>query len=88
MNPTCTITYDIPRQMMGREPRRGDFIRTVSRRDGSTNSVYLVVQSHEVRRRVPSPNRRFKLVVQRGYGAHDLQRAVGMIWDLHWYSRR
>lgn len=79
---TGRITYDIPRVMGSRSPIRGEFLRSISRRDNSTLTVYLIVWVREVRRRKPWDYRRYVLTVQRGYTAAD---AAGLFcWRLHW----
>ena len=81
------IVYDIPRAMAQRSPTSGDYIRSVSRRDGQTLTVYLIVGTREVKRRKPSENRRFVLTVQRGYTIADALKAE-FSWRLHWNTRK
>lgn len=85
MKATARITYDIPQSLGSRAPAKGDYLRTISRRDSATLSVYLILSVREVRRLVPSSSRRFQLTVQRGYSAGDI--GSEFCWRLHWYSR-
>lgn len=82
---TARITYDIPRSLGQRSPQPGDFLRSISRRDNSTLTVYLIVGVREVRRRKPCDSRRFVLTVQRGYSVGDIREAF--CWRLHWNTR-
>jgi hypothetical protein len=80
---TRTITYDLPRTIL-ETPKSGDYLRSISRVDQRTLSVYLILRVREVRRRQPHKDRRFKLVVQAGYSASEETRG----WWMYWSARR
>lgn len=82
---TRRITYDLPR-LIEQTPKAGDFLKSISRVDGRTLSVYLITRAREVRRRKSGLDRRFALTVQIGYSALDL--SDSRCWTLYWFSRK